>query len=121
MSGIVDWVDLKAADTYANGHPWDADARLRNESPVAWHPESDGPGVWALSKWADVRTVSRQPQRFSSYRRGVMMEEIDDIMKKHLFGSREEAKNFYLELNLGGFKGGQGGDADAGEPKPVIE
>ena len=78
VSGIVDWVDLKAADTYANGHPWDAYARLRNESPVAWHPESDGPGFWALSKWADVRTVSRQPQRFSSYRRGVMMEEIDE-------------------------------------------
>ena len=54
-------------------------------------------------------------------RRTGMMEEIDDIMKKHLFGSREEAKNFYLELNLGGFKGAQGGEADAGEPKPVIE
>ncbi len=78
VSGIVDWVDLKAADTYANGHPWGAYARLRSESPVAWHPENDGPGFWALSKWADVRTVSRQPQRFSSYRRGVMMEEIDE-------------------------------------------
>ncbi|CAB4795701.1 unannotated protein [freshwater metagenome] len=78
MSGIVDWVDLKAADTYANGHPWGAYARLRSESPVAWHPENDGPGFWTLSKWADVRTVSRQPQRFSSYRRGVMMEEIDE-------------------------------------------
>lgn len=78
VSGIIDWVDLKAASTYANGHPWDAYARLRNESPVAWHPESDGPGFWALSKWADVRTVSRQPQRFSSYRGGVMMEEIDE-------------------------------------------
>ncbi|MSW19486.1 MAG: cytochrome P450 [Actinobacteria bacterium] len=78
VSGIVDWVDLKAADTYANGHPWGAYARLRSESPVAWHPENDGPGFWTLSKWADVRTVSRQPQRFSSYRRGVMMEEIDE-------------------------------------------
>jgi len=78
VSGIIDWVDLKAASTYANGHPWDAYARLRNESPVAWHPESEGPGFWALSKWADVRTVSRQPQRFSSYRGGVMMEEIDE-------------------------------------------
>lgn len=78
VSRIVDWVDLKAAATYADGHPWDAYSRLRNESPVAWHPESDGPGFWALSKWADVRTVSRQPQRFSSYRRGVMMEEIDE-------------------------------------------
>ena len=78
MSANVDWVDLKAAATYANGHPWDAYERLRRESPIAWHPETDGPGFWALSKWADVRTVSRQPQRFSSYQRGVMMEEIDD-------------------------------------------
>lgn len=79
MSTTVDWVDLKAASTYANGHPWDAYARLRREAPVAWHPEQDGPGFWVCSKWADVRTVSRQPQRFSSYARGVMMEELDDM------------------------------------------
>ena len=79
MTKVVDWVDLKAASTYANGHPWEAYARLRREAPVAWHPESDGPGFWVCSKWADVRTVSRQPQRFSSFARGVMMEEIDDM------------------------------------------
>ena len=50
-----------------------------------------------------------------------MMEEIDDIMKKHLFGSREEAKNFYLELNLGGFKGNKGEDEGTVDQKPVIE
>ena len=79
MTKVIDWVDLKAASTYANGHPWEAYARLRREAPVAWHPESDGPGFWVCSKWADVRTVSRQPQRFSSFARGVMMEEIDDM------------------------------------------
>jgi len=39
-----------------------------------------------------------------SARRTGLMEEIDDIMKKHLFGSRDEAKQFYLQLGLGGFK-----------------
>jgi hypothetical protein len=39
-----------------------------------------------------------------SARRTGLMDEIDDIMKKHLFGSREEAKDFYLNLGLGGFK-----------------
>jgi DNA sulfur modification protein DndC len=39
-----------------------------------------------------------------SARRTGLMDEIDDIMKKHLFGSRDEAKQFYLQLGLGGFK-----------------
>jgi DNA sulfur modification protein DndC len=39
-----------------------------------------------------------------SARRTGLMDEIDVIMKKHLFGSREEAKDFYLNLGLGGFK-----------------
>ncbi len=78
MTHTLDWVDLKAASTYATGHPWEAYARLRREAPIAWHPEQDGPGFWVCSTWADVRTVSRQPQRFSSFERGVMMEEIDD-------------------------------------------
>jgi DNA sulfur modification protein DndC len=39
-----------------------------------------------------------------SARRTGLMDEIDVIMKKHLFGSREEAKGFYLNLGLGGFK-----------------
>jgi hypothetical protein len=38
-------------------------------------------------------------------------------MKKHLFGSREEAKDFYLNLGLGGFKVGEGEEPkSSGEP-----
>lgn len=80
MSEVIDWIDLKAAATFANGHPWEAYARLRRESPVAWHPETDGPGFWAITRWADVRTISRQPQRYSSAARGVMMEEVEEGM-----------------------------------------
>ena len=81
MTHTVDWIDLTSAATFANGHPWDAYARLRTESPIAWHPErpeSSSPGFWTVTKWADVRQVSRQPQRFSSAERGVMMEEADE-------------------------------------------
>jgi DNA sulfur modification protein DndC len=49
-----------------------------------------------------------------SARRTGLMEEIDDIMKKHLFGSRDEAKQFYLQLGLGGFKVEE---AEGEEPK----
>jgi DNA sulfur modification protein DndC len=52
-----------------------------------------------------------------SARRTGLMEEIDDVMKKHLFGSREEAKQFYLQIGLGGFKveESEGGDSQSPE------
>ena len=50
----------------------------------------------------DLIGLENNMRHFS--RRTGMMEEIDDIMKKHLFGSRDEAKQFYLQLGLGGFK-----------------
>ena len=41
-------------------------ARLRDEDPVSWWPETDGPGLWAVTRYDDVVTVSRQSQVFSS-------------------------------------------------------
>ena len=53
-------------------------AWLRANDPVHWHPEADGPGFWAITKYDDIRMISRQPKLFSSYARGVMMAETDD-------------------------------------------
>ena len=77
MTQVVDWVDLTSAATFADGHPWPAYARLRREAPIAWHPEANGPGFWTVLRWADVRAVSRQPQRYSSALGSVMMETPD--------------------------------------------
>jgi cytochrome P450 len=48
-------------------------AALRDRCPVAFHPELEvlegspqGPGFWSVTRFEDVRTVSRQPQIFSS-------------------------------------------------------
>ena len=38
-----------------------------------------GPGFWAITRYADIRTISRQPKLFSSYARGVMMAEADEV------------------------------------------
>lgn len=53
-------------DTYLTGAPFDALARLRTESPV--HPvQLPGlPSAWLLTRHADVRRVSRDPETFSS-------------------------------------------------------
>jgi cytochrome P450 len=43
--------------------------RLRTEAPVYW---SESAGLWALSKYADIQRVSKDPERFCS-RRGVVV------------------------------------------------
>ncbi len=59
-------VDLKDPDLYLAGVPHDLFARLRREAPVHWNPEVDGAGFWALTRYADIVEVSRQPGLFSS-------------------------------------------------------
>jgi len=68
-------IDLSSASSYAHGHPWEQYRWLRANDPVHWHPEADGPGFWAITKYEDIRTMSRQPKLFSSAARGVMMAE----------------------------------------------
>jgi cytochrome P450 len=71
-------IDLCSVDAFADGHPWEQYRWLRQHDPVHWHPEADGPGFWAVTRYDDVRTVRRQPKLYSSYARGVMMEESDE-------------------------------------------
>ena len=72
-------IDLISTNSFAEGHPWAQYAWLRANDPVHWHPEPDGPGFWAITKYDDVRTISRQPRTFSSFARGVMMPEPDEV------------------------------------------
>jgi cytochrome P450 len=56
-------VDFYLADPHA------AYAQLRRESPVHWFAPPiarDGGGMWVLSKWEDIRFVSKHPKLFSS-------------------------------------------------------
>ncbi len=68
-------IDLTANDVFNGRHPWDQYAWLRANDPVHWHPETEGPGFWAITTYADIRSVSRRPKLFSSAARGVMMAE----------------------------------------------
>ena len=69
-------LDLFDPDTYEDGPPHDYLRLLRREAPVCWH-EAPGPqvrstsrmhsGYWAISRYADVVHVSRNPRLFSSH------------------------------------------------------
>lgn len=62
-----DQIDLTDASVWEQGAPHGWLDQLRSEDPVHWHPESDGPGFWALTRHDDVRRVSTSPLEFSSY------------------------------------------------------
>ena len=59
-------IDLCDLDRFLVGVPYDAFKLLRDEAPVFRHPERGGPGFWAVTKYADLITVSKDPGTFSS-------------------------------------------------------
>ena len=50
---------------------------LREEAPVFWHEEPDGPGFWNLSKHADLVQTNRDPILFSSEVGGISRFDFD--------------------------------------------
>src|ERR1700727_3296796 len=58
--------------TYTGGVPFEALARLRRHTPVAWVPEipvlgwPEGPGFWLVLRHRDVESVLTRPELFSS-------------------------------------------------------
>jgi len=68
-----DGVDIFDPRVYAQGIPYAAYERLRREAPVSWQEEPAllgwpaGPGFWAVTRYDDVRHVSRTPQAFSAW------------------------------------------------------
>jgi len=74
VSAVTGTEALVHPDTYLAGVPHDLMARLRREHGVVWVPEPAvdewpaGPGFWAVLRYADVETVLRSPQVYSSSR-----------------------------------------------------
>ena len=59
-------IDLLSPESFAAGHPWAQYRWLRENAPVFWHEEPNGPGFWAVTRHKDVWTVDRDFQNFSS-------------------------------------------------------
>jgi len=70
-------IDLTNPDIFQRGTPHEMFALLRREAPVFWHHETDGPGFWAVTKYDDLKFVSRSPQLFSSARQGTLTRDPD--------------------------------------------
>jgi cytochrome P450 len=59
-------IDLLSPGSFAAGHPFAQYRWLRENTPVFWHEEPDGKGFWAVTRYADVWSVDRDFQNYSS-------------------------------------------------------
>jgi len=65
-SFTLDDVDLTDPDLYAAGGHHEVLRFLRENAPVFWQRQRSGPGFWAVTRYEDVRRVSRDPATFIS-------------------------------------------------------
>ncbi|MCW2948830.1 MAG: cytochrome [Actinoallomurus sp.] len=76
---------IYSPDTYVRSVPYDALARLRSSTPVAWVEEKPvddwpgGPGFWAVLRHADVRHVLRDARLFSSQLGATQIRDAEDL------------------------------------------
>jgi len=80
-----DHIDLTDADRFNDGVPHHWFRELRTHDPVHWQHERTGTGFWAITKYEDVKAVSRQPRVFSSWLGCTNIFELSD---EDLAGSR---------------------------------
>ena len=90
--GALSDVDLLDQDLFADHEPWEVFDRLQREAPVFRHPEPGGRGFWALTKYADVQAVLRDPKTFSSEVGGAAV--IEDLPEDVL-----DARRNFLEFD----------------------
>ena len=73
-------VNLNDLDVFERGCPHEMFELLRREAPVFWQEETQGQGYWAITKYEDVRHISRHPIEFSSERQGSLIRDPDPAM-----------------------------------------
>lgn len=83
-------IDLANPDAFHGSFPHDYFRALRREDPVNWNevsfqPERNGRGFWNITKFEDIKMMSRNPKVFSSWEGGT---NIFDLNPEDLDGSR---------------------------------
>src|SRR5246127_2026115 len=76
----LDTVDLADPAVWDDGPPYDLFARMQREAPAHFSAQRNLPdegGFWSITRFEDVRAVSRDHRTFSSERRGIF--HMDDV------------------------------------------
>jgi cytochrome P450 len=76
----LDTVDLAEHALWEAGPPYELLAKMQREAPVHFSPQHNTPeegGFWSITRFEDIRALTRDHRAFSSERRGIM--HLDDI------------------------------------------
>lgn len=73
-------IDLNDARTFRHGIPHEAFAEMRSNAGLTWTPDTDehGTGFWSVTRHADLVTVSRDPETYSSAVGHIQIYDIDE-------------------------------------------
>ncbi len=100
-------VDVFDPDIYVSGVPHQAFRTLRSEAPVYFHPEPGGKGFWAITKYADVVTCSRDPGTYSSWKGGTNIPDYPrenlDVIRMLMVNMDPPQHNKFRRLTSTGF------------------
>src|SRR5918992_616148 len=75
---LTETIDLSDHDAFVDAVPYDWFRTLRHEAPVYFNPEPDGPGFYAITRYADIREVHRNVDIYSSELGGTSLEDLDE-------------------------------------------
>ncbi len=76
----LDSIDVFDQERYLDGPPYADFALLRAQAPVYRNADPAVPeGHWAITRHADVVATARQPELFSSERKGSQPQEFDEV------------------------------------------
>jgi cytochrome P450 len=70
----LDRVDLTDLDLFADGPPYELFRRMRREMPVHWNEMDGEPGFWNITRFEDIRRISRDHETFSNERGGIFIQ-----------------------------------------------
>ena len=76
----LDSVDLADPAVWDDGVPYELFKRMQRDAPAHFSPQNNAPGeggFWSITRFDDVRAVSRDHRTFSSEKRGIF--HFDDI------------------------------------------
>ena len=76
MARTLSEIDL-LEDTWSRAVPYDQFDILRVEAPAYWHDHPDWAGFWAVTRYDDVRAISRDHQTFSAELGGTFLQDAE--------------------------------------------
>lgn len=108
----MDRLNLVDPSLYLDGVPREYFRWLRDNDPVAWHEELDGPGYWVFTRFDDVVAANRDWGLYSNSLKGSSIEEAASeeelVVRRRMFVNQDPPQHTrYRKLVSAAFTPGQ--------------